>query len=200
MRSFSGRRDPRLCSIVLAAGESARLGRPKQLLRKRAEPLLVRAVGLAGRHCNGVIVVLGAGHLKLRALLRRRAPRARAVYNRAWRSGLAGSLQTGLAVAPVQARAALILLTDQPDVDDASLGRLVEAWRLRPGRAAAAHYANRPGAPAILPRRLFARIRTLRGDSGARAILRSLDALSVVDMPEAALDIDTPADAAGLAR
>ena len=105
------------------------------------------------------------------------------------------SLRAGLAAADRTARAALVLLVDQPLVDAAALARLVAAWRRRPGVPAVARYDGRTGVPAVLPRRHWRALKSLRGDEGARALLRASATLTLVDMPEAALDIDTPADA-----
>jgi CTP:molybdopterin cytidylyltransferase MocA len=187
--------------VLLAAGGSRRLGAPKQLLRHRGRPLLVHALTTATAALPGgaLVVVLGAHALKLRALVRRTAPRATAVFNARWEEGLATSLLAGLAAAPRDAPAALIMLVDQPHVDAHALRRLLAAWRRRPAVPAAARYAGRAGVPAVLPRRYWRTLlHGLEGDSGARVLLRGAAALTLVDMPEAELDIDTPADAARL--
>jgi CTP:molybdopterin cytidylyltransferase MocA len=154
---------------------------------------------------DAMVVVLGAGALRLRNVLRRAAPRAanraasaRIVYNPLWRTGLAASLRAGLAALPRTVAAALVMVVDQPNVDAAALSRLVSAWRKRPGVPAAAHYAGRAGVPAILPRRLWHAARSLEGDVGARALLRNTAELTLVEMPEAELDIDTAEDLARL--
>jgi len=186
--------------VVLAAGESRRLGTPKQLLRRRGHPLLVNAVEAArGALPNApIVVVLGAHALRLRTVLRRRAPAVRVTQNARWRDGLATSLQRGLADVRHDADAILVLLTDQPNVDAAALQRLLSAWQRRPTLPAAALYSGRAGVPAILPRLSWPAIRALRGDEGARALLRGEHAITLVDLPEAALDIDTAADLAHL--
>jgi nicotine blue oxidoreductase len=107
---------------------------------------------------------------------------------------MATSLRAGLSAAPRTSRAALVLLVDQPRVDASAVTRLVAAWRRRPGAPAAAHYGGRTGAPAVLPRREWRSLRSLRGDQGARALLRDRRAVTLVEMPEAALDIDTVSD------
>jgi CTP:molybdopterin cytidylyltransferase MocA len=192
--------DPqRISCIVLAAGGSRRLGFPKQLLRRRARPLLVHALGAARGALphSPLIVVLGAQAQRLRLLVRRAAPNALAVYNARWADGLASSLNAGLTAVPAQAAAILVTLVDQPNVDRDALERLLTAWRRRPGSAAAALYGGRPGVPAVFPRRYWRAIRELRGDAGARALLRS-SSVTTVRMPEAELDIDAPADIATL--
>ncbi|MCZ0954496.1 MAG: nucleotidyltransferase family protein [Rhodospirillaceae bacterium] len=185
-----------LWSLVLAAGGSRRLGTPKQLLRIRGRTLLSRIVNAAEAVTPGrVVVVIGADALRMRSLIRRHHPGTHSVDNSRWAHGMAGSLQVGLSVLPLRASAALLLLSDQPAVGEASLHRLIRAWRRRPGRAAAATYTGVVGVPAILPRTLWREARRLRGDEGARKLLRMEEMhATAVHMPEAAWDIDTPVD------
>ena len=136
----------------------------------------------------------------MRAALRRADSAAKVVGNSRWYEGMATSLRTGLKAMPRGTRAALLLLVDQPHVDAASLARLVRAWRRRPGVPAAACYEGRVGAPAILPRRRWRALARVEGDRGARALLRGGGALTHVEMPEAAFDVDTAADLALLTR
>lgn len=188
-----------LATVVLAAGGSTRLGRSKQLLRRAARPLLLDACLAAEAVTPGrVVVVLGAERLRLRRLLSRALPGLRFAHNPAWRDGMAGSLRRGLAKLPRRAAAALVTLADQPHVDAAALGALVQAWRRRPGRPAAADYDGRVGVPAVLPRARWREVGN--GDQGARALLRSETRITRVAMPEARLDLDTPDDAARLRR
>jgi CTP:molybdopterin cytidylyltransferase MocA len=169
------------------------------LARYRGWPLLVNAVEAARGALPRapLIVVVGAEPLRLMLVARRTRCRARIVANRDWKQGMATSLRAGLSAVPRGTRAALVLLVDQPRVDAAALRRLVAAWRRRPGVPAAARYAGRAGVPAVLPRRLWRAVHALRGDEGARALLRDRG-VTLVEMPEAALDVDTPADLLGL--
>lgn len=185
-----------LACILLAAGGSRRLGAVKQLIRHRTRPLLAHALAAARGALprSPLIVVVGAESLRVRLVLRRTRCGARVVANARWKDGMATSLRAGLAAAPRSARAALVLLVDQPRVDAAALTRLVTAWRRRPGVPAAARYDGRVGVPAVLPRRHWRALKELKGDQGARALLRGGAAPTLVAMPEAALDIDTPAD------
>jgi molybdenum cofactor cytidylyltransferase len=192
--------DPqRISCIVLAAGGSRRLGFPKQLLRRRARPLLAHALDAAGGALphSPLIVVLGAQAQRLRLVVRRAAPKALVAYNGGWADGLASSLNAGLNAVPARTAAILVTLVDQPDVDERALRRLLTAWCRRRGAAAAALYGGGPGVPAVFPRRHWRAIRELRGDTGARTLLRS-PGVTTVRMPEAELDIDTANDAATL--
>jgi molybdenum cofactor cytidylyltransferase len=161
--------------------------------------LLVHALGAARGALphSPLIVVLGAQAQRLRLLVRRAAPTALVVHNARWGIGLATSLNAGLDAVPARTAAILVTLVDQPNVDRHSLRKLLAAWRRRPGSAAAALYGGHPGVPAVLPRRYWRALRELRGDAGARTLLRSAG-ITTVPMPEAELDIDTAADAATL--
>jgi len=195
----TGRSRDRLYAIVLAAGASTRFGSPKQLVRIGGRPLLhtvvSRAADVTG---NALIVVLGAGAGELAPLLRH-SPGS-VVVNRHWREGIASSIRLGVARLPPTCTAVMLLLADQAAVTRDDLRRLAGTWRRRPTLIAAALYAGTTGAPAIFPRSSFAALAALRGDHGARALLRrSADRLVRVPMPSAELDLDTPEDLLTLA-
>jgi molybdenum cofactor cytidylyltransferase len=187
--------------VVLAAGGSSRLGRPKQLLRRGGKPLLLEACEAANAVAPGrVVVVLGADGLRLRRLLKQRKFPGIAVHNSRWRDGMSSSLRRGLGALPPACAAALIVLCDQPQVRAKQLRALHLAWLRRPRQAAAAAYGGAIGVPAVLPRRLWPRAGTDDANEGARAMLRRSPQITCVAMPEAQLDIDTPADASAWAE
>jgi molybdenum cofactor cytidylyltransferase len=117
------------------------------------------------------------------------------VHNADWREGLAASIRCGVDASVADADALLIMLCDQPLVGAAELGMLINAWRTAPDALAVAGYADTRGVPAVFPARYREQLLSLRGDSGARALFDDAETLTVVDMPAAAFDIDTPADA-----
>lgn len=185
--------------VLLAAGASRRFGAVKALARFESRSLIEVAVERARSVVgNELTVVLGA-HAD--AILATGALADITVLRHdAWGNGLAESLRHGLLAVPPSAPAALVMLVDQPLVTTTDLRSLIDAWRQDPTHAAAAEYSGDVGAPCILPRQSFAQLLTLRGDRGAKALLRDMPGLARVPMPNAALDVDTPADLETLRR
>ncbi len=201
MIQATGQRNKKLWTIVLAAGASSRLGRPKQLLRISGESLLNRMTRLASKaSASRTIVVIGAQAGRMRAHLGRSRIRTLPVHNSAWQTGMGSSLRAGIAALPNDATGVMVLLTDQPGVTTALIERLLEAWQRQPSRIVACRYRGQLGVPAVFPRRVFRLLRQIDGDRGARAILNSAKRVVAVDSPNAAFDIDTEADMAALLK
>jgi molybdenum cofactor cytidylyltransferase len=189
-----------LHAIVLAAGASSRFGSAKQLVRIGDRPLLSLVAGRAAEVVgHALIVVLGARAAELAPLLKH-SPGS-PVVNRDWREGLASSIRAGVARLPASCAGVMLVLADQPSVTAEDLRRLAGAWRRQPLCVAAAQYGVAVGAPAIFPRHLFGELTELKGDRGARVLLkRHADRLVRVPMPSAAFDLDTPDDLLELNR
>lgn len=188
---------PLLAGVVLAAGAARRFGGAKPLALVDGETLLARTVRRLGGTCGaGVWVVTGCRHAAVAAAV---PPGAHPVYHPGWASGMAGSLRRAIHALPPVAMAVLVMPCDLPQVTAADIARLAAAWRRQPSQPAAACFDGRRGAPAILPRRWWTALHRLRGDEGARAILAAVHGVAGVDMPAAALDVDTPGDLQRLA-
>jgi molybdenum cofactor cytidylyltransferase len=183
-----------LHAVVLAAGASTRFGSPKQLVRLAGRPLLHTAVTRAAEVSgNALIVVLGAGAAELAPLLKH-SPGS-IVVNQDWREGIASSIRAAVARLPQTCAGVMLVLADQAGVTADDLKRLAGTWRKQPQYIAAALYEGVCGVPAIFPRSIFRELSELRGDTGARVLLRrNTDRLVRVPMPSAALDVDTPED------
>ncbi|WP_374086416.1 NTP transferase domain-containing protein [Methylomicrobium lacus] len=185
---------PNVYALILAAGGSRRLGRPKQLLRWQGQTLLERAIGSAREVLPGrVSVVLGAEAESIRAAVDLNP--VETLQNPDWQDGLASSIRLGIEALPASAEAVLILLCDQPLIDSAHLAALLDAWRSEPGRIIASQYDLSCGVPALFPAVYFDRLKTLTGDKGAKPLLQEFDA-HVIKIPcaRAELDIDTQSD------
>lgn len=186
----------KLAAVLLAAGGSTRLGRPKQLLEFQGETLVRRAA-----HC-----ALEAGFAPLHVVLGARAEEVSGALegldlnilrNEAWEEGLASSIRTGVAALPVDAAGALLLVCDQPALHAGLLRSLGELFRADPSRPSACAYGGSAGIPAILPRDHFPALLALKGDRGAKALLGDAQLLP---FPGGEADVDTPADAEKLLR
>lgn len=176
---------PAVPAIILAAGASTRLGRPKQLERLRGERLLERAVRLAVGAGLTPTVVLGCAA----ELIERECalPRGCVLLNPDWRSGMASSVRAGLAALPPDVPGALLMTCDQPGVTAAHLRQLV-AQGLANRCVVGSAYAGKRGVPAWFPAEVFPRMMQLVGDTGARELLGTGTA---IDLEGGELDVDT---------
>jgi CTP:molybdopterin cytidylyltransferase MocA len=187
----------RVAAVVLAAGGSARMGSPKQLLRLDDETLIRRALrtALASR-CTLVFVVVGAAAEAVTGDIDDLP--VEIVVNPSWADGMASSIRAGIeAVAAAEPRldAALVMLADQPAVTVDILDRIVAAAEDAAAGLVACEYAGTLGAPALYARRHFDALRALRGDRGGKALLEAhRDTVVRVPFAPAAVDVDTPED------
>ena len=183
--------------IILAAGQSSRLGRPKQLLEFDGETLLSKTVNAAlGIQDIPVVVVVGAHADRLTALSD--DPRLTVVHNPDWPEGMASSVRCGLTATTnrfPKTDGVVITVCDQPKLDTHTLNSLIALQRRSGLPAVAASYAGRLGTPAIFHASLFPELMKLAGDRGARQLLKELgSAVAVLAFEEGALDIDTEED------
>ena len=183
-------------AIILAAGESRRLGQAKQLVVHRGRPLLRGVAGEAlAAGCDRLVVVLGARASEVRSALA--GLPVDVVVNEGWAEGIASSIRCGVEAAEREGwEGALLLVCDQPALRSAHLERLLGARHGGPG-AVASRYAGSVGVPAFFDRALFPRLRELRGDEGAKRVLCACGP-ATVDWPEGAVDLDSPLDLASL--
>jgi molybdenum cofactor cytidylyltransferase len=187
----------RFGAVILAAGGSARMGEPKQLLPLGGRPLIARAAEAAlAAPVWPVVVVLGAHAEKIRPLLARLP--VLVAENPAWTEGMASSLRTGIGTLQQFSRSldgALVALCDQPALSAAVIGQLIAYQRATGRSIVAARYNGRNGAPALFLREHFPTLATLTGEEGARALLNpGSDRIATVDLPALATNLDTPAD------
>lgn len=194
---------PVVAAIILAAGRGARFSADenKLLAPLDGQPLLrhVAATALVSR-ASRVIVVTGHKPDAVAAALD--GLPVNYAHNMDFASGLASSLRIGLAAAD-QADGALILLGDMPGVSAGVLDALMTAFEAAPHCAAVVPVCQGArGNPVLLARRLFPQLAQLRGDEGARRLLRSMDGVVELSIDDASIlaDVDTPADLALLTR
>ena len=184
-------------AVVLAAGGSTRLGRPKQLLTRDSETLVHRAARLAlASGASRVLVVVGA-HADDIAAAVSDLPVA-CLVNARWREGLAGSVRLVAKILVNHEGATLLLACDQPALDASHLRALQATAEHAPSGSAATDFDGRVGVPAWLSADILRHARTLPdGDRGLRGILNAGGFhIAACDAPALAHDIDTPDDLA----
>lgn len=188
----------RHCGIViLAAGSSSRLGKPKQLLAFEGTTLLTRVARIA---CQSeqypVIVVLGsnAGLIKENLTI----PGLNVVINEHWEEGMAGSLRKGLDSMTKMypdVDGLMILVSDQPHLKHDTITQLIDAQNKSGLPIAACSYAGIIGTPALFHKTVFPELMQLKGDVGAKRIIesRKQDVVTVF-FDKGVVDIDTQDD------
>lgn len=185
-------------AIVLAAGGSRRLGRPKQLLDYRGAPLLEAVLATArAAPVDQLLLALGGAADQVRDRVRTEG--AEVVVNPEFGTGCGSSIRTAMGRVRADADGIVLLLGDQPGVSVASIEALVT-------QAAAAsvgvcRYADGRGHPLWFHRRMFSTLADLHGDKAVWKVLAHHD--DVVEVPRPGpvpLDVDTWEDYRRLLR
>lgn len=181
--------------VILAAGSSRRLGKPKQLLNFRGTSLLKRAVETAlAAGGAATVVVLGAQAPLMQEEIREYP--VDILINEGYENGMAGSLTGGLRLIITRhpdIDGVLIMVCDQPFVSPAHLRNLVNAQRDSRKAIVSSHYENTTwGVPALFHKTLFPPLLELQGDRGARSLIEAhADGSASVPFLPGAMDIDT---------
>jgi molybdenum cofactor cytidylyltransferase len=191
-------RDARLTSvaaIVLAAGQSRRMGGPNKLLAKIDGVLLVRRTVEAALASEASPVTVVTGHQAdaIRSALS--GLDVRFVHNPDYADGLSGSLRRGVMEVEGTADAAVICLADMPGVTSEVIDRLIAAFRPEEGaRIVVPTNEGKRGNPVLWSRAFFDALKSVQGDVGARHLIgESPEAVVEVEIgPAVALDLDTP--------
>jgi molybdenum cofactor cytidylyltransferase len=189
--------------LILAAGESRRMGSPKPLLRYQGQTFLDRLMSLFARSCSPVIVVLGAGADRIRSSAHGAAT---FVVNHDWPHGQTSSLQCGLASVPAEADGVLYTLVDHPAVEQATIEALLAPERPLPdGRSSdlpnaapllrIPRYQSRRGHPIWFSSALIPEFLTLHDPLTAKEVVHAhLAETHFIDLddPGIVADIDDP--------
>ena len=174
--------------VVLAAGASRRLGRPKQLLPFEGKTLIEHIAGQAlSSGATEVIVVVGAIADEVRSVLS--SLPLQFLENHAWKEGMGSSIVAGIAAIDRDSEAAVIVTCDQPSVTAAHLRALAEKC-LEGGQVVASSYAGVVGVPCAFPRFWFERLEELSGDMGARELVRAEPDVVRVPLEAGEVDVD----------
>lgn len=178
--------------LVLAAGESSRLGEPKQLLKWGNVNLLehtlhqLKTVDVSTRY-----VVLGAHAAKIKSEVDFNS--FECLEYKDWSQGMGSTLSYALAEMPLEKLdGLLILLCDQPGINDKYLDEMLTVFVTSTKGMVATQYANTIGVPLLVSKKYFDALKGLQGERGAKKIIQEhLDDVVVIPNELGALDIDT---------
>jgi CTP:molybdopterin cytidylyltransferase MocA len=185
--------------LVLAAGRSTRMGRPKQLAELGGRPMLEHVVAaMAAAPLDRVVVALGAHACRVKDGADLAG--AEVFVAPGWREGMGRVLAEAAEAYGPGCDALVVALGDQPLLTPATVAALVGAWQAGGGPVVRATYGGRPGHPVLFAGPALDRLRTLRGDEGARELLRGNPGwIRSVEVGQVGDDMDVD-DEAGLAR
>ena len=192
---MSSERSGPIAGVVLAAGNSTRMGRNKLLLELDGEPVIRRAVGRAmDAGLSPVIVVLGFEADRVREALS--GLTYHEVVNTEFEAGISSSVRLGIAAVPDRAIAAVVMLPDMPFVTTSMLETLMARYRESDAPLVISRYGDVNAPPMLHGRVLFPGFDGPGGEGcGKHIVRRHLDDAVVVDWsPEALTDLDVPED------
>lgn len=187
----------KICGLILAAGGSSRLGRPKQLVMAGNNTLLQKATESAiEAGLNPVYIVLGAQIGQIKKAVEHLP--VNIIHNQEWQKGIGSSIGSGMEAIMAAGQnfdGLLIMLCDQLYVNSTHLESLVRAFSHKKAPIIATQYAGQPGVPAIFGQKYFPLLARLSGDTGAKKIISRHPAdVHTILFEEAKVDIDTPDD------
>ncbi len=181
--------------LILAAGDSSRLGQPKQLVKYHGLTLLADIEAKLLNCCDQVFVVLGYQSERFRKEL----CSAKAINNPNWQLGLGSSLACGAKVAGNQTDGLLIALSDQPKIDGDHYQKLVDQFTLTPDQIVSTSYQDQCGVPVIFPSHFMQQLIHLDSQKGAQSVINNHpNQVKKINCQAAGFDLDTADDLVSL--
>jgi molybdenum cofactor cytidylyltransferase len=184
-----------ISGVILAAGKSTRLGRPKQLLELGGESILLHTVRNAmNSHLDQVVLVLGDSAFEIADAVGEQGQSL--AINPDYELGQSTSLKLGLSTIDPEAEAVLFLLGDQPQVSAEIINAVISHFRKTGGIIVMPSYHGIRSNPVLFSRELFPEIAKVTGDQGARSVVRThFSEVHAVEIDaDPPLDVDTEED------
>jgi molybdenum cofactor cytidylyltransferase len=183
--------------IILAAGESSRLGRPKQMLYYKGDTLLQYTIKVALQSkARRVYTILGA-YSHLIELTIKDLP-IQIIQNNEWQEGMSSSIRSGMIAISSSnptPQAVIIMLCDQPFVTSILIDELIETYQSKDALIINCKYESSFGPPILFDHNLFSEMDKLEGADGAKPLVRKyFDKVKHVDFPDGDKDVDTEMD------
>ena len=191
--------DLKVSILILAAGNSSRLGSPKQLIEFEGKNLIERITETALSISEEVLIVLGGSEEVILPKLERFKGDVSTIFNPKWKQGMGTSISVGVEKLADKSDLILILLSDQPFVSKVLLQNMLQTYAKSQNSVVSCVYNNTLGVPILFDKSIFPELINLSGDKGAKSFLHLYeDKISTVDFPEGIVDIDTIEDVAKL--
>ncbi|MFC1917090.1 molybdenum cofactor cytidylyltransferase [Chloroflexota bacterium] len=185
---------PFVSAIVLAAGSSRRLGKPKQLLPIGDTTILERTLdNVLDSRVNEVVLVLGYQAEKIAGVIAGRA--VKVAVNLDYKKGMSAAIKLGLSLIDENTHGIMLVLADQPFVDGKTINRLLESFSVSDKDIIAPTYHGQMGHPVVFSAGYRQELLALEGDVGGREIMARHPGKVrevPVDCEGVVLDIDTP--------
>lgn len=183
----------KVLAAVLAAGASSRFGSAKQLAVVDGKALIEHVqIVLLESTADEVIVVLGCNHTEIEKHI---LPEFTAINNDNWEEGIGSSVRLAVQSAfSADATHLLLLVCDQPYVSTCLIDRILSTSKFEESKIIACRYGDTFGVPALFPREYFASLNELKGDKGAKSVIKASQRVEFVEFPEGLIDIDFQAD------
>jgi len=183
--------------VILAAGASTRLGKPKQLLQYRGKTLLAHAISEAvNSNADAVVVILGKDANLFKKEIEER--KVRVAVNSSWEEGMASSVRLGLDTlfnAKPYIDAVIFMVCDQPHISSSILNQLIITQQKTTKQIVTSNYGDSIGPPALFHKKYFEELMKLSGDAGARKIIqKNMNDVATILFLDGDIDIDTEED------
>lgn len=181
--------------LLLAAGSSSRMGKPKMLLSFKGKTLLQGAIDEINNINETLLVVTGKYHDLIKDVLL--SQQVNFVENKNWEEGMGSSIQTGIKfiIENYAAENVIILVCDQPYLSSALLVELIDMQKRTKKGIVTSVYNNTIGTPVLFTSKYFNQLALLDGQAGAKKIVNQfIDDTATVEFPQGNIDIDTQED------
>ncbi len=187
----------KLAVLILAAGNSSRMGVSKQLLKWKDTNLLQHSINTVSKVNSQNLVVLGANYSKIKSQIEDK--NITILCHQNWQNGLGSTISFGIDYIKKSLPhidSVLIMLADQPLIDADFLNQMIETHELYPNKIICTLYQNKKlGVPAIFNNSFFEELLKLNDDKGAKNLLQKYpDSILFVNGEDLILDIDTKED------
>lgn len=185
----------KLSILILAAGNSSRLGQPKQLIEFEGQTLIERITETALLITDDILIILGGNFELIIPKLERFNDTISTIFNPDWQQGMGTSIRIGVENLAEKSDLILILLSDQPFISTVLLQNMLQIFVKYRNPIVCCVYNQKLGVPMLFNKSVFPELLKLSGDIGAKSFLHLYkNNISTIDFPEGIIDVDTLED------